>query len=552
MNQKKSFLVVLLLISGLTASTQSLFKDIFAGSPSSSPSKLTSSNGKLFFFAQDVAQSSNYMELWVSNGTAAGTTMVKNINPSEGSIDEYSALVALGAYVYFVADDGNGSQLWRSDGTSAGTIKLTTGSVLNPENLTACNGSLFFSINSASYGRELWKTNGTVAGTTLVNDFQPGVQSGINNNYGNGSGTNFADVNGTLYLVATDGFSGYEIYKSNGTAAGSIQASDLLPGNNSTQRPQQLTACNGKVFFTLDGGNGTELYVSDGTIAGSGIVTSPSTNVNGFGSQPKQLFAFNNELFFIKGDEDYGREIWKSNGTNAGTTLLKDIGQGTIDVSYNGKVGFCAGGSSLYFIIDHSGLYQELWKTSGTSAGTSRVAELGTPVAWDNYLEIYHTGGKLFFSAHPETAPGYRLFVSNGTEPGTVMASDNSAGTIFYNPRYFCEMGGKVYFSAEDENRGVELWVMDPVEASIKTNEAGISNLSAYPNPASSVLTLSLKHETASASSYKILNTLGTELKAGAFAGSSQEINVAELPAGIYFVEVKHASSTETLKVIKD
>lgn len=551
MTRKILSLSVLLLIGGLSAHSQALFKDLFAGSPGSEPKKLTSSNGKLFFFAKDVSQSSTDMELWVSNGTTAGTQMVKNINPSGGAIDDASDLVALGAYVYFVADDGGGSQLWRSDGTSLGTIKLTSGNVIDPQNLTACNGSLFFSLNSGTYGRELWKTNGTVAGTALVNDFQPGSQSGINNNYGNGAGTNFADVNGTLFLVATDGFSGYEIYKSNGTAAGSVQVSNLVPGLN-TNKPQQLTACNGKLFFTFDNGFGTELYKSDGTTSGSGHVWNTNTSVNGFGSQPKELTAFNNELFFTAGHEDYGREIWKSDGTTAGTTLLKDIGPGTLDISYTGKAGLYVGGSSLYFIIDHGGTSQELWKSTGTPAGTNKVADLNTPMAWDNYLEIYHTGGKLFFPAYPESSPGYRLFVSNGTQQGTLMRTHSADGTSFYNPRYFCEMGGKVYFSAEDEDHGIELWVMDPVTAGIKSNENGISGLSAYPNPASLVLTLSLENKSASACSYRIMNALGAELKSGTFTGSSYGINVAELPAGLYLAELKHDLGTETIKFLKD
>ena len=66
----------------------------------------------------------NGNELWASNGTAAGTVLLKDIHPGLGGSDP-SSLFYSGSYVYFTADDGNGRYLWRTDGTSAGTINLT-------------------------------------------------------------------------------------------------------------------------------------------------------------------------------------------------------------------------------------------------------------------------------------------------------------------------------------------------------------------------------------------------------------------------------------------
>ena len=59
------------------------------------------------------------------------------------------------------------------------------------------NGTLFFTANDATTGRELWKSDGTAAGTVLVKDINPGSDS---------SGPSYlTNVNGTLFFTADDG-----------------------------------------------------------------------------------------------------------------------------------------------------------------------------------------------------------------------------------------------------------------------------------------------------------------------------------------------------------
>ena len=89
-------------------------------------------------------------------------------------------LVNVGGTVYFRASDGaSGSELWKSDGTEAGTVLLkdiNPGSASSgPSGFTAVGGSVFFSANDGISGVELWKSDGTPAGTVLVKDIRPGV-----------------------------------------------------------------------------------------------------------------------------------------------------------------------------------------------------------------------------------------------------------------------------------------------------------------------------------------------------------------------------------------
>ncbi len=84
-------------------------------------------------------------------------------------------------YFFEGSDDTHGDELWRSDGTSAGTFLLKdifpgAGSS-RPYAFTELNGTMFFTANDGVHGWELWKSDGTVAGTVLFKDFHPGPES---------------------------------------------------------------------------------------------------------------------------------------------------------------------------------------------------------------------------------------------------------------------------------------------------------------------------------------------------------------------------------------
>jgi ELWxxDGT repeat protein len=132
-----------------------LVKDIYQAGDSS-PSALTVVNGTLFFAADDVTHG---VELWKSDGTAAGTVLVKDINPGAGDSDP-NWLTNVNGRLFFRADDGtNGSELWQSDGTAAGTVlvkDIHPAGDSSPHNLTDVNGTLFFAADDGTTGIELW------------------------------------------------------------------------------------------------------------------------------------------------------------------------------------------------------------------------------------------------------------------------------------------------------------------------------------------------------------------------------------------------------------
>ena len=139
------------------------------------------------------------------------------------------------------------------------------------------------------------------------------------------------------YFEADDGVSGFEIWKTDGTEAGTVMVRDIAAvwGSN----PDNFTPFNGEVYFRADDGiNGNELWKTDGTVNGTQMVLNINpTNTNNFpgSSSPQGFIVFNGELYFAAADGASGRELWKTNGTTQGTVMVKDInGAGADNSSY--------------------------------------------------------------------------------------------------------------------------------------------------------------------------------------------------------------------------
>src|SRR5204863_8254254 len=119
-------------------------------------------------------------ELRRSDGTEAGTMLVKDIRPgTQGSGPEEFHNV--NGVLMFLANDGkNGTQLWRSDGTAEGTVIFNPSaglgfSTTGRGTLSVANDRLYFSANDGVNGFELWNTDGTASGTHRI-DIRPGSQ----------------------------------------------------------------------------------------------------------------------------------------------------------------------------------------------------------------------------------------------------------------------------------------------------------------------------------------------------------------------------------------
>ena len=178
----------------------------------------------------------------------------------------------MGNTLFFTANDGKtGRELWKSDGTSKGTTRVkdiltgfSAGSPLSsePQELTAVGNTLFFTVNDGITGRELWKSDGTSKGTTLVANIANPVVNGTSYPGDSSNPSGLTAVGNTLFFTADGGDKGVGLWKSDGTAAGTVFVSELVPSSS-----KELTAVGRTLFFPQSNDDkGLELWALDVTL----------------------------------------------------------------------------------------------------------------------------------------------------------------------------------------------------------------------------------------------------------------------------------------------
>ncbi|MGV3661547.1 MAG: ELWxxDGT repeat protein, partial [Prosthecobacter sp.] len=412
--------------------------------------------GSTYYFAGNTAASGT--ELWRSDGTAAGTVLVKDISPGTASSTPMN-FAQMNGVLYFAANDGaNGIELWSSDGTNAGTVlvkNINTGSISStPSHLMVMNGVIYFAASEVSTGTELWRSDGTTAGTVMVKDFIPGSTSSFPQQ--------LTVMNNTLYFAATDTANGLELWKSDGSTAGTVLVKDInatAAGTGSTIA--NLRAAGNQLLFTAkDGLNGNELWRSDGTTAGTWLVADISP-----GATDSSFFSFTvsgSYAYFMTSPDGIGnftgpgQEIWRSDGTLAGTFMLADIRQGYLPSTVSSITTDGSGG--VYFSANNLINGFELWKSDGSSPGTQMVKDINPGTASSSPTALSMVNEVLYFSAI--TSAGTELWRSDGTEPGTHMLREMNAGDAGSSPTNIIGLGGHLLFNASNGGDGLELWAV--------------------------------------------------------------------------------------------
>ncbi len=392
---------------------------------------------ELFFAASDATHG---VQLWETNGTAAGTVRLTDGNDANGGIDPGN-LTAVGNTVYFTADDGvHGDQIWESNGTAAGTAMVTDSTGLNPYDLTDADGTLYFDASGPD-GVQLFESNGTAAGTVMVTDI-PGTSSH--------PGCYPADLTaagGSLYFAATEGGDDTQLWMTDGTAAGTVPLTSGGASSGGTM-PQSLSWAGGPLYFTgYDATNKFQLWTSNGTTAGTYRVTSGNATTTGL--DPQFVTATpGGTVYFAANDGVHGTQLWSSNGTTA--TMLTDVNVAGGGLS---PTDLTMVGDELYFAGDGVDGTQ-LWESNGTAAGTAMVADInGTTTA--GVTDITDAGGTVYFVASTQQS-GFQIWQTNGTASGTVMDTQLATGTTM--PGYLTAVGNDLYFTAP----GADLWEWIP------------------------------------------------------------------------------------------
>lgn len=456
---------------------------------------------RLFFHA---VTATTGFELWVSDGTPAGTSLVADLNPGTPSTS-LQLVTPLGNSLFFVLSTSTtGAEPWISDGTSAGTFMLrdiNTGATASNVNvLGEVNGRLIFSANDGVNGNELWVTDGTAAGTVMLADTRAGAT--------NISMTYYAFTGNRLYFAAASDTQGREFWISDGTPAGTVML-DINPGAGSSD-PAALSVVGNDLYFRAnDGTNGAELWRSQGTAGTTQMVHDICPGAAS--SSPGTVVSYGTEFFFSADDGTNGRELWRTDGTSAGTTLAFNLSAGSASTSFTLII---SSGTYIFFHGTSSG-NTGIYRSNGTLGGTQFLGPCGSSPE-----KVSAAGANMFFAAYDATN-GRELWGTGGGAPALLgNFTPGSGGTwTSIDPVPFRIFGGNLVDVATVS--GVSsLWISDGTVGGTQKAPLITSTADSAPTPTYEVGGYALFRATNGTDGYELWRTDGTP------AGTQMVVNL--------------------------
>lgn len=435
-------------IANVTATGKTVIKDINPGPAGSDAQMFQVFKNKLFFVAND---GTNGPEVWSTDGTEAGTSLLKNSVEGTASGVTPKDIFLFKDEIYFSAGSGSIDNVWRTKnngadaeqffftnsgnilGTANDSIYMITnpmmiyksagdstilvadvsaspGEALNPSENFSLGDKFIFSILSlgggSPYGKELWTLDWQTPGAGVLKDINPGLSDGL-------FGPTYGEAKQRIYKInetkaifaADDGANGVELWVTDGTLAGTVLLKDINPGAASSN-PRNINATqNGLVYFATDDG----LWSTDGTAGGT-------VKVNSF-SSINNVLNFDNDIYVTAVDgANWG--VYKSDGSKV-QSLPSAPGE------------MIALGDQLYVAVDN-----------GLVVNSTTIDIPATP----SNLQVFK--GQLYFAANGQ------LWHSTGTAATTRIAAD-------IDPIKFRLMDGLLYMTASSKDYGIELFRTD-------------------------------------------------------------------------------------------
>lgn len=413
---------------GTDAGTK-LFADLNPGPAGSNPQSLTSA-GPFLYFEVHYYFTEPEAELWRTDGSPQGTQKIR-----AGFRDIFEMVPFQNGVIFAGVTDQSGAHIWKSDGTDAGTISLG-GQLEYFAQLFNAGAVVYFSGSDSATGTELWSTDGTAEGTKLVSDINHGSESSYPNSFK-------ALDSSTVVFVANDGTHGSELWRTGGTSDGTRLIKDIRQGAENGVGSPIFRQLGSYLYFAADDGtHGDELWRTNGTPEGTSLVA----NIRpGRGSSlPVPEAVYQGVLYFTATEATHGREVWRTEGEAASTKLFKDLTPGTQSTFF----GDFANAGILYIATTNG-----LWTSDGTVQGTTPIPAKVTPVICSyrgyncNLLYNFGPGTILFVGANPERYDP-ELWISKGTAATTHRIKDIRRGNYNSNPVPVGELSGQLVFSA--------------------------------------------------------------------------------------------------------
>lgn len=475
---------LLLLVSQIAAQNVRMIKDLNPGKSDGLP--YSHEQAALFASLDTVLI---FLALGESNARILCRTDAKNIStipllPPFTDQQKMGDWVVSGGLFWFAFDNDGTAELYSTDGSLPGTKKRYSQPTAGFSKLRAFkNGVVFHEQlgNSDDYLTRFLPTDAAAVRISQFNSFGGIVDLTTDATQIYGIGASF-NGNSDRYIFTSTG------------DAGNLQSKVLFHTGNEFNTRCYLTVAGSKLFFFFQkNGDERKLWVSDLTAAGTIALKNMDIEEANLPYPQRVVVVFNGKFVFRGKSSDnasIGNELWMSDGTIAGTVLLKDVANGSDDSSPRYFTEFKG---LLYFTADNFVGSPELWQTNLTTAGTKRVIpifEYNNPHGRD--LCIFRDS--LAFGAHRIGIKPGQVMLSSGLNNYKIIQTPNLVNEFAFEPDNLVAAGHLLYFAAATAATGRELWVYNPKEKTVVATKSPENQqvLKISPNPADQFVQLDL------------------------------------------------------------
>jgi len=406
--------------------------DIDRSPPSSDPGEVVAVGDLAVFSARD---DSEFLQVFSSDGTPGALRRLTDTQTSRGT--DRRGLASGGSFALF-DEPGTPQNLWRTDGTDDGTFPI--GSLFRTADV-AYHGQVYsFGFRNTGNQNGIWKIDGTSAGPQLVVPF-----SGL------GGFASYPTVVGDViyYRRSEDG----ELWRTEGTAGTTWKVS-TLPERARLEQHLPITELNGLIYFVVDA-PGDELWRTDGSPDSAERIMAIGDFQENGAVPGGGLYTHQGAIYLAATTPD------SSGGSRTGAIFRFTEAEGLTSLVSSGAhlwpTPFVSTGEDLFFIFDDGIHGIELWRTDGTPAGTMMVADLHRG-GFSYPTELTVAGDELFFAATSDRE-GRELWRVDST--GQVhLVGDLAPGAFSSEPQGLAVVGDTLYFSADDGETGREPWAL--------------------------------------------------------------------------------------------
>jgi len=379
----------------------------------------------------DDIEAANINTLWRSDGTAAGTQAV-DVGSYDGAVKGVAAIPGGVVFVTQGIDDPN-THIYGLDNVSAHLISSKPAFPY-----LQGGGKAIFGCGSFDEGHLC--ASGVQVGSAL--DVTPASMQ-FNQL------SEIGAINGGAITALVHAPSQPELWRSDGTAPGTYFLAPL--SNNPFGFTLSNVIGNELYFVGCKLQEGCAFYATSGA-PGSVREVAPGVLPRG------KLQKIGSRLLFGTGVSQGNEQLWSTDGTAAGTTLLLDFGDsyGTYGVSQSGV-------GHVVLWNDGAAAY---WTTDGTVAGTRLVQNWLPFTPMQNEIWAGPDFDSVLFQCYrPDWGP--ELCTANGSTGSPHMLADIYPGEGGSNPQYINRTSHGVFFSADDGHHGRELWIVEALPETI-------------------------------------------------------------------------------------